>query len=158
MFICWHPAHVTNPLPCCSRPTSAVGKYLQGLHFFGRQAADPQEFVSAVQWWLGGTIRLGLVPALWLLIPEIFLRLDLHLKAKDVHFPGRGCLGNNWATRFGTGRTTSTTSSSLSLATASQRQKKVVSKMFSSADDVSISSLAASSVASSRGCSSWSKL
>ena len=152
MFICWHPAHKTNPVSCCTRPTSAVGKYLQGLHFFGRQAADPQEFVSAVQWWLGGTIRLGLVPALWLLIPEIFLRLDLHLKVKDVHLPGRGCLGNNWATRFGTGRTTSTTSSSLSLATASQRQKNMVSKIFSNEDDGSIWWLVAYSVASGRGC------
>jgi len=74
IFICWHPAHTTSPVPCCTRPTSALGKYLQGFHFFGRPAADPQEFVSAVQWWLGGTLRLGLVPVLWLLIPEIFMR------------------------------------------------------------------------------------
>ena len=64
----------------------------QGLHFFGRQAADAQEFVSAVQWWLGGTIRLGLVPVLWLLIPEIFMRLDLHVKVLREADP----LQNGW--------------------------------------------------------------
>ena len=72
-----HPnLHLLAPAHTTTRPTSTLGKYLQGLHFFGRPAADPQEFVSAVQWWLGGTLRLGLVPVLWLLIPEIFMRLD----------------------------------------------------------------------------------
>jgi len=70
IFICWHPAHTTSTTTCCPRPTYAFGKYLQGLHFFGRPAADPQEFVAAVHWWLGGTLKLGLVPALWLLISE----------------------------------------------------------------------------------------
>jgi len=74
IFICWHPAHTTSPIACCTRPTSALGKYLQGLHFFGRPAANSEEFVSAVRWWLGGTLKLGLVPALWLLLPEIFMR------------------------------------------------------------------------------------
>ena len=50
---------------------------LKGLHFFGVEAGDPKEFVAAVKWWLGGTFRLGLVPALWLLIPEVCMRFGL---------------------------------------------------------------------------------
>ena len=52
---------------------------LKGLHFFGVEAGDPKEFVAAVKWWLGGTFRLGLVPALWLLIPEVCMRFGLTL-------------------------------------------------------------------------------
>ena len=53
-----------------------TGKHFQGLHFFGKQARDPEEFKAAVRWWLGGTIRLGLVPAIWLLVPEVGLRFE----------------------------------------------------------------------------------
>ena len=53
-----------------------TGKHFQGLHFFGKQARDPEEFKAAVRWWLGGPIRLGLVPAIWLLVPEVGLRFE----------------------------------------------------------------------------------
>ena len=72
--------------PCATWqwPTSALGKYLQGLHFFGRQAGDPEEFVVAVQWWLGGTIKLAIVPPLWLLIPEICMRFTFDINVSTI--------------------------------------------------------------------------
>ena len=156
IFACWHPAHTTSPTTCCSRPTSAFGKYLQGLHFFGRPAADPQEFVAAVNWWLSGTLKLGLVPALWLLIPEVFMRftwISIYQRL-STHFPGHGSLGNSLAIPSGTGRRTPTLHSSLSLATALQRQRTTVSKMLFKKEDGFIWSLVAYSVASSHGRSS----
>ena len=130
VFTLWHPAHATttSSTTCCTRPTSTLGKYLHGLHFFGRQAANPQEFVVAVQWWLGGTLKLGLVPALWLLIPEVFMRFRriAAFRRFDFLFLGHGSQVTSLATRSGFGQRISTLRSSLSLALPLQLQRNVV--------------------------------
>ena len=155
VFIHWHPAHATttSSTTCCTRPTSTLGKYLQGLHFFGRQAANPQEFVVAVQWWLGGTLKLGLVPALWLLIPEVFMRFwrIADFQKFDFLFLGHGSRVNSLATHSGIGHRISTLPSSSSLALPLQLQRNVVWKIIFNVGDGFIWSSVAFSVASSHG-------
>ena len=128
VFTLWHPAHATttSSTTCCTRPTSAFGKYLQGLHFFGRQAANPQEFVVAVQWWLGGTLKLGLVPALWLLIPEVFMRFRriADFLKFDFLFLGHG--STVWQPALGLATEFSILPSSSSLALPLQLERNVV--------------------------------
>ena len=130
VFTLWHPARATttSSTTCCTRPTSTLGKYLHGLHFFGRQAANPQEFVVAVQWWLGGTLKLGLVPALWLLIPEVFMRFRriADFQKFDFLFPGHGSRVNSLATHSGIGHRISTLPSSSSLALPLQLKRNMV--------------------------------
>ena len=90
-----------------------IAKHFQGLHFFGKPARDPEEFKAAVQRWLRGTIRLGLVPAIWLLLPEVGLRFERisdfqkvsHHKCSRPWIPGQqGLAGANplwdWPNNF----------------------------------------------------------
>ena len=110
--------------------------------------------MAAVQWWLGGTLKLGLVPALWLLIPEVFMRfswISTSQQFKHIYFLGHGSPDNSLEIPFGTGRRTAILHSSLSLATASQLQRSTVSKILFNMEDGFTSSLVAYSVASSHG-------
>merc|ERR1719481_1207215 len=42
--------------------------------FFLKPASNSEEMVSSVNWWLGGVVRLMIVPALWIALPEAFIR------------------------------------------------------------------------------------
>ena len=44
------------------------------MHFFLLPASSPQELVTSVRWWLAGTVRLGLLPGLWVALPEVLVR------------------------------------------------------------------------------------
>ena len=131
-----------------------IAKHFQGLHFFGKQARDPEEFKAAVRWWLGGTIRLGLVPAIWLLVPEVGLRFerisDFQKKFDILNVLDHGSLDNRGLlgpTRCGTGRTTSTTCSSLSLAMQLLPQRTLASESHFGEEDGFILSRASLSAA-----------
>ena len=76
LLVLWHPAHHSSSLSCCGRPSclrppSRAVSVLSCVHFFLRPAASPEELVAAARWWLGGLARLGLVPALWIALPEM---------------------------------------------------------------------------------------
>jgi hypothetical protein len=78
LLVLWHPANAGPTLPCCgsrpaccARPPSLLLRAISCAHFFGRAAAGPEQLVAAARWWLGGTLRLGLLPGLWIALPEM---------------------------------------------------------------------------------------
>ena len=65
---------------CCSRkPPYSIARCFCCLHFFCKPAASPVEFVSAVTWYIGGPVRIILLPGLALFIAEAILDLPFHV-------------------------------------------------------------------------------
>ena len=74
-FRTFHPAHNTaetttlsfcgSTACCCTvKPFSRITRYICCLNFLFKPALTPEEFVSAVKWYLGGPIRLALIPGI----------------------------------------------------------------------------------------------
>ena len=74
-FRTFHPAHNTaetttlsfcgSTACCCTvKPFSGLTQYFCCLNFLLKPALTPDEFVSAVKWYLGGPIRLALIPGI----------------------------------------------------------------------------------------------
>ena len=110
LLLLWHPAH--HPSPCCLLPGRLLSKsgYL-------RPATCHEELVVAAKWWLGGGVRLGLVPGLWIALPETFLRWPCGLCEYDMS--SGLSLEAFLETSCWIGQTTLTSSSSFCSATSS---------------------------------------
>jgi len=65
---------------CCSRkPPYCVARFFCCFHFFCKSASSPAEFVSAVTWYLGGSLRVIVVPGLALFLMDCIMDLPLHV-------------------------------------------------------------------------------